>query len=139
MMLRHVFKAALIVGVAASAVSASANPSVRMRTASPEMLAATADAAEGSFVAASASKPMDGGSYRGAATWWSTGNEAGNKGRSFGQAVSQSQSGTVSATAVGGVVLSVDAVSPAPEPSTYVLMLGGLALVAFMTRRRRPE
>ena len=31
------------------------------------------------------------------------------------------------------------AVAPIPEPSTYALMIGGLALVAVAARRRRPS
>ncbi len=51
-------------------------------------------------------------------------------------------SDTVNASYVGAVNVSFDgttltAAAPVPEPETYALMLGGLAAVGFMARRRR--
>lgn len=139
MLLRKLIQVSLTIGLTASAASVMANPAFSARTASPDSVAATAGVVEGSFSAAMSEKAAHASGYRGANAWWAAGNEAGNKSRSFGQVVSQSQSGDVAVLSVGGSVVAVDPVSPAPEPSTYVLLLGGLALVAFMARRRRAD
>jgi len=38
-----------------------------------------------------------------------------------------------------GISIALNAVSPVPEPSSIVLMLGGLGLVGFMATRRRKK
>lgn len=51
--------------------------------------------------------------------------------------------GVAGVTTLSGVptntVQAPDPVAAVPEPSTYALMLGGLALVGFMARRRTPR
>lgn len=140
MNIKLVGKSLIAASVVLVATSAAADPGdVKHRVAAPQMMAATLDtAAEGSFNAGVVSKAHDPFVNRATGAWWFAGSEAGHKGRTFGQAVvqAQSNSGTVSSS-VGGVLQATDPVSPAPEPSTYVLLLGGLALVAFVSRRRR--
>jgi len=42
--------------------------------------------------------------------------------------------------AEGGEIYRIGfAVSPVPEPQTYALMLGGLAVTAWLARRRQPS
>ncbi len=57
-----------------------------------------------------------------------------HKRNSFG-----SVAGTTLAGVPGNGVLAADPVTAVPEPSTYALLLGGLALVGFMARRRAPR
>ena len=38
--------------------------------------------------------------------------------------------------AIRGQLIEVAAVTPIPEPQTYAMLLAGLGLLAFMTRRR---
>jgi hypothetical protein len=120
-------KNTVIVGLAFAAACGAAQAQTKLHFSKPDLVAAApGDAGSGSFNAALVSN-QDTAANRATPT------VAG----AFSQVAAANGPGSVAVAAPGGGALSQTPVSPAPEPSTYMMLLAGLGLVAFIARRRQ--
>jgi hypothetical protein len=64
----------------------------------------------------------------------------GRKRVTFGSIISPATaSPTIALVPSSGHLQATEPAAPVPEPSTYAMLLGGLALVGFLARRRTPR
>lgn len=137
-MTRILIKAAAATMLLASATAsmAAANGFETRYALQERALAAVSDAPAGSFNSTMSGKQLgDANDARAANGWW----HSGAKSYTFGQ-VAGNGAATFSVTSFSVAPVGVDPVTtPVPEPSTYALLLAGLGLVGFMSRRRAPR
>jgi hypothetical protein len=122
--------------VSVSATSLAAQAQVKYHFSMPDSVAAVAgEDSSGSFNAGVVTAKSEAYYNRVTGAWWMAGENGTKVG--FAQSISASQGASTFGATTATNALSTTAVSPAPEPSTYLLLLAGLGLIGFVARRRQ--